>query len=365
MQAIPIKELRLGRLSPMEREIKSRVNKYFEDMGKFVNGKLIPLSKKGNWSLFSKAIFFFVGFWVNWYLLVFTDLPWFVKILLCISAVFFASGIGFCIMHDGNHGAFSEHSWVNKVAGLSSDSVGVSSGVWKTKHNVVHHDGVNVHHIDEDIEAKPLLRLHDDQKRYWIHKWQHRYWWFAYSLLYIAWILKDFYKYFSGRVMGQRLQFKFVDHILFWAGKAFFVIMFFWIPINRLGFEQWKWGFLIFASLLGFVLSVIFQLAHIMRGVKSSTVEEARGGESVEHQISHTANFAPKSRFINWWAGGLNHQIEHHVFRKISHVHYPDIHEIIKSACEKYNFPMLILPTMRAAFAGHIGRLKDLGQKPK
>lgn len=355
MEAFSIKELGLKNKSALAREITTKVNAYFKENN---------LSKKGNWKLFSKAIFFFVGFWLIWYLLVYTNLSSLIKVPLCFLEAFFASGIGFCIMHDGNHGAFSKHALVNKIASATSECLGVSSGIWDKKHDDVHHDGVNVHRIDEDIEAQPLLRLHESQKRYLIHKYQHLYWPLAYSLLYIIWPLKDFFKYFRGKVMGERLRFKTGDHILFWAGKIFFVTMLFWLPIYQLGFGQWLWGFLLFAMPLGFILSVVFQPAHIVRGVKSSTIEEAQHGDSAEHQIGHTADFAPKNKFITWWIGGLNYQIEHHLFRMISHVHYPALQGIVKSVCDKYNFPMLILPTARAAIVEHVGKLKDLSKKP-
>ncbi|MDQ5931222.1 MAG: linoleoyl-CoA desaturase [Patescibacteria group bacterium] len=356
MKTFSVKELGLKNKSTMAKEIIRQVNDYFSQNN---------ISKKGNWKLYFKSAFFFFGFWFIWYLLVYTNLHILIKIFLCPLEAWFASGIGFCIMHDGNHGAFSKYELVNKSAGATSECLGVSCGIWKTKHNIVHHDGVNVLGVDEDVEARPLLCLHEGQKRYWIHKYQHWYWPFAYSLLYIIWPLKDFFKYFSGKVMGTRLRFKIADHILFWTGKIFFAFMIVVIPINEIGFEHWVIGFLLFAMPLGFLLSVVFQPAHIVRGVKSSMIEEAHDGDSTEHQLTHTANFAPDNQFITWWTGGLNYQIDHHVFRKVSHVHYPVIHKIIKSVCENYDFSIIVFPTARAALASHIGKLKDLSEKPK
>lgn len=356
MKIFSVKELGLKNKSTMAKEIIRQVNSYFSQNN---------ISKKGNWKLYLKATFFFFGFWAIWFLLVYSNLHILIKILLCPVEAWFASGIGFCIMHDGNHGAFSKSKLGNKIASATSECLGVSSGIWNKKHNVVHHDGVNVLGVDEDIEARPLLRLHEGQKWYRIHKYQHWYWPLAYSLLYIIWPLKDFYKYFTGKVMGTQLKFKQSDHILFWLGKIFFVCMLIIIPIQMVGLQQWVIGFLLFAMPLGFLLSVVFQPAHIVRGVKSSMIEETHDGDSTEHQLTHTANFAPDNQFITWWVGGLNYQIDHHVFRRISHVHYPVIHKIIKSICEEYNFPILVFPTVREALGSHIGKLKDLGEKPK
>ncbi|MCC7436392.1 acyl-CoA desaturase [Candidatus Nomurabacteria bacterium] len=357
MKTISVKELKFTSKSAMANEITAEVNAYFNEKN---------ISKKGNWKLFSKAIFFFLGFWTNYYFLIFSDLPVFVKAILCISLVFFASGIGFCIMHDGNHGSFSKKEWINKIAGKSSDSLGANSHIWVTKHNIIHHSGTNVNHVDDDIEARPLLCLHDDQPRYLIHRYQYLYWPIAYGLLYFLWVLfKDFLKYFTQKVMGEKVYFKTWDHINFWASKVFFYFLFIHIPINKVGFNAWFLGFMIFGSLLGLVLSTIFQLAHIVRGLKHPSFGEAKGSERFEHQISTTANFAPQNKFIAWWVGGLNFQIEHHLFPKISHVHYPEIHKIIKRVCEKYNFPLLVFPSFGLALESHIGKLKDLGKNPK
>jgi len=356
MEAISVKELMLVNKSAMAKEINAKVNAYFSQK---------KISKKGNRALFIKTIFFLAGFWLTWWLLIYTDLSVFWKIPLCFVGAFFASGIGFCIMHDGNHGAFSKSKIKNMLAGATSEFLGVSSGIWKKKHNVAHHDGVNVLGVDEDIEAWPLLRLHEGQKRCSVHKFQHWYWPIAYSLLYFIWPLKDFTKYFSGRVMGEPLRFKISDHVLFWAGKIFFAFVFFWLPIRELGFNAWLVGFLIFGGFLGLLLSIVFQPAHVVRGVKNSIVEEARGGDSMEHQIEHTANFATNNKFITWWVGALNFQIEHHVFRRISHVHLPDIHKIVAEECKRFDFKIVVFPTFFDAISSHVGKLKDLGQKPK
>jgi len=119
----------------------------------------------------------------------------------------------------------------------------------------------------------------------------------------------------------------------------------------------------IFAGFLGFLLSIVFQPAHVVRGVKNSILEDAKHGDSIEHQILHTANFAPNNRFITWWVGGLNLQIEHHVFRIMSHIHLPVVHKILKSVCEKYSFKIVVFPSFLAALKSHVGKLKDLGQK--
>lgn len=356
-QTIATGNLKFTHSGEFGKEIRKRVNHYFKDN---------KISRKGDWRLFSKAIILFTLFFVDYYFLLYFDVPPWLRIILWILLVPICAGIGFSVMHDANHGAFSKHSWANKLAGWSLNFLGANNHIWKKKHNEIHHHGTNVNHIDEDIEAKPLLRLHDEQPRYWIHKYQHWYWPLAYGLLYFSWVfVKDFYKYFSGKIMNKKITFAFWEHVNFWASKAFFYLLFIHVPIKQIGFNSWLIGFGIFAALLGFVISTVFQLAHIVEGLNHPTFEEADGTESVEHQISTTANFAPHNKFINWWVGGLNFQIEHHLFFGVSHVHYPEIHKIVKSTAEEYQFPLVVFPTIKSAVLSHVAKLKEFGKKPK
>lgn len=356
-QTITTGDLKFTHSGEFGKEIRKRVNQYFRDN---------KISRKGDWRLFSKTIILFTLFLVDYYFLFYFSVPFWVQLILWAVLVPISAGIGFSVMHDANHGAYSKHAWINDLAGWSLNFLGANNHIWKSKHNKIHHHGTNVNEIDEDIEAKPLLRLHDAQKWYPIHRWQHWYWPLAYGLLYFSWVLwKDFYKYFTGKIMNQKITFAFWDHVNFWASKAFFYFLFIHMPIKQIGFSSWIIGFLVYAALLGFVISIVFQLAHIVQGLKHPTFEEANGTETVEHQIATTADFAPKNRVISWWVGGLNFQIEHHLFFGVSHVHYPEIHKIVKHTSEEYKVPLLVFPTVKSAVMSHIAKLKELSKKPK
>src|SRR5208337_3336501 len=81
------------------------------------------------------------------------------------------SGIGFNIMHDGGHRAFSEHRWVNKLAAMTLDLIGASSHVWHWRHAMFHHNYVNVAGYDPDIDLGVFARFAPHQKRLWFHRW--------------------------------------------------------------------------------------------------------------------------------------------------------------------------------------------------
>lgn len=340
-------------------ELKRRINEYFKENNK---------ASTGNFKLFFKAILLITAFVLVYVWLIFlTPAPW-LAIIKCFILGGLTAAIGFNVMHDGMHGSFSRYKWINKMAGLSLNFLGANNFMWKTKHNIIHHTYTNIDGIDDDIEARPFLRLCESQKHYKIHRYQHWYFWAAYSLLYIWWVfVTDYKKYFLRRIGPVPLKpMALKDHISFWAFKALHIFLFIGLPIYVLGFIPWLIGFTVFALFAGFVLSIVFQLAHTVEhtefpepNIKTDKMED----EWAIHQLKTTANFATKNKFISWWVGGLNFQIEHHLFPKISHVHYPAISKIIKKACKDFGIPYIEYPKMRLAIVSHVNHLKNLSRK--
>jgi len=349
-------------------ELKTRVNEYFDKVKKI---------RSGNFKLYSKAIIIISSF-----VLVYGHLIFFANgllaqhnvwlnimlILECIILAGLTAAIGFNIMHDGAHGSFSSKKWVNDLAGVSLNFLGGNVFMWKAKHNVVHHTFTNIADVDDDIDAKPFLRLCEDQKRYKMHRYQHFYFLFAYSLLYLYWIVAtDYKKYFTGKVGNVKIQkMPIPQHFSFWGFKAIHILIFGVLPILTIGFLPWLVGFLIYAAFAGIILSVVFQLAHTVQETQFTQANAETGmveDEWAIHQLKTTANFATKSKFWNWFTGGLNFQVEHHLFPNISHVHYPAISKIVKAVCAEYNIPYLEHAKIRSAFASHVSHLREMGRK--
>ena len=154
-------------------ELKKKIGEYFTQKGKATTGDL---------NLHSKAILLVTGLIALYIHLVFFTPPAIFAIIECVILGCFAAAIGFNVMHDGAHGSFSRYKWINNLASNFANFLGASQHMWKTKHNVIHHTYTNIHGVDDDIEARPLLRLCDEQPHYKIHKYQHFYFWAAYTL---------------------------------------------------------------------------------------------------------------------------------------------------------------------------------------
>lgn len=342
----------------LHKELKSRVNQYFVDN---------KIDQTGNAALYFKAVLLticFVGVYVH---LVFFTPAWYWAVPECALLGCLIAAIGFNVMHDGSHGSFSGQRWSNRLAAYSISMLGASHFMWNIKHNMIHHSFTNVDGVDDDIEIGVLMRFAPTQERFRIHRFQHVYFASLYMLMYVFWVFySDYLKYFTkkiGSVPLKKMSTK--EHIMFWVVKVYHAVVFVAVPIYMVGFWPWLIGFLVASLLSGFILSIVFQLAHTVEDAEFPVPNEESNklpDEFAAHQIKTTANFATQNKVISWLVGGLNFQIEHHLFPKISHVHYPAISKIVQKVCHEYQLNYVEYPTMGRAVLAHVRFLKAMGR---
>lgn len=341
-------------------ELKKRVNEYFKTSGKDMTG--------GN-RIMGKAIILVTSLISLYVTVVFftpTSVLW--CLLLCVLLGSATAAVGFNVMHDGNHGSFSANPIVNRVAANVAEFVGTSQFMWNIKHNVIHHAYTNIDGIDDDINAEPFLRMAPTQKKRAFQRYQHYYFCFFYAILHLYWsFFSDFKKYFTRKIGDIPLKkMKVRSHIEFWVFKAAYFTLFVVIPIVRLGWLDWITGFLTCTLTAGIISSIVFQLAHTVQDTRfpipqkpMNTLED----EWAVHQLKTTANFAVGNKFISWCVGGLNFQVEHHLFPRISHIHYPAINKIVKKACKEFGVTYIEYGKMSQAVYSHIGFLKKMAMQ--
>lgn len=343
---------------PLHTELKNRVHQYFEENG---------IKQTGNFALWHKAIVLILGFMAIYLHLLIVQPAWYWGLLECALLGAVVASIGFNVMHDGGHGSFSQSKSVNKLASWSSSMLGASQFMWNMKHNMIHHTYTNIDGVDDDIEIGFLMRMAPSQKHYKIHRFQHIYFVPLYMLMYLFWVFfSDYNKYFSGKIGDVPLKkMSLAEHARFWIVKLWHAAVFVVIPILVLGWLPWLVGFLVMGLVGGFILSIVFQLAHTVEDAHFPLADADTNklpDEFAAHQIKTTANFATKDKIINWFVGGLNFQIEHHLFPKISHVHYPAISGIVRETCQEYGLEYVEYPTMRKAVLAHVNFLRDMGK---
>lgn len=340
-------------------DLRKHVNSYFSSNN-------LPFT--GNRRLYIKAISFILSYVALYVHLVFFTPPTVFALLECALMGLLTAFLGFNVMHDGAHGSFSNKSWVNKAAALSLDFLGASSFMWNSKHNTIHHTFTNIDGVDDDIQAGPFLKLAPTQKHYKFHKYQHYYFWLLYGLLHLFWIFyTDYKKYFKGAIGNMPIKkMTLKDHLVFWGFKLFYLIMYVVVPIYFVGLGAWAIGFVVYAVTSGLVLSIVFQLAHSIEETAFPEViasDNKMPDEWAIHQLKTTANFATKNKLVTWCLGGLNYQIEHHLFPKVSHVHYPAISKIVRKRCDELGLKYIEHETMTTAIISHVGHLRRLGRR--
>lgn len=336
--------------------LKARVDAYLSEDGR---------RPTGNWRLFAKALLALTLMFGGYAWLVWGASGWLEGAVAAFVTVQGMVMVAFGVMHDGSHGSMSRRRWVNRLGGATMDILGSSSMLWRQKHNMLHHTYTNVDGRDDDIALGSLMRFSPSQPRRPWHRLQHWYAPLLYSLLSLyLFVFSDFQKVFSGKIGDTPLQPRqwwelpyFFGTKLLYVGYALALPMLFHPPWLVLSY------FVAMHLLFGFTLSLVFQLAHTVEGASFPLPDEhgKMPYEWAEHQLLTTANFAPGSRLVNFYTGGLNHQVEHHLFHKVSHVHYPAISRIVRDTCREFGVAYQSFGSVGAAVAAHFRFLRRMG----
>jgi linoleoyl-CoA desaturase len=313
----------------------------------------------------------FAVFLAPYFLILLLDMPFWVHLLLTIVIGIGMAGVGMNVMHDGNHGSYSNINWINKFMGGSIYILAGNVYNWQVQHNVLHHTYTNIPGHDEDLDAGRVIRFTKDAKWYSFHRFQQYYSVFLYGLLTFNWAITTDFKQMK-RYLKRKLSYGEVKSPkILWTTLLITKTIYFsiWLVLPMLlGITWWKVlvGFFVMHYTAGLILSVVFQLAHVVKETTNPVPNENGEIENTWaiHQLFTTTNFAPKNWIINWYTGGLNHQVEHHLFPNISHVHYGKISKIVKETAKECNLPYYEYKTFRSAVIAHFKHLKDLGMKP-
>jgi linoleoyl-CoA desaturase len=342
--------------------LNKRVERYFKDNG---------ISKKGDWRMIIKFILVFAALFVP-YAILLTDTfnsPLAVISLMTMMGVGQAL-IGLSIMHDANHGSLSKNRKINDFVSYSLNLIGGNSINWKIQHNFLHHSFTNVHGMDEDIQTIPILRFSPNEKRMGVHKLQFIYAWFFYGLMTLLWVttkdISQLNRYEKkGLLKMQRTTFaKEMTIVIF--SKIFYYVYTLVIPLLVLS-TAWYWillGWFAIHFASGLILSAIFQPAHVVPDVEFPKMNAEGNVENqwTIHQLATTMNYAPRSEVFSYFVGGLNFQVEHHLFPHICHQHYKAIAPIVKKTCEEFGIPYFSEKTFAGALYQHTRALFRYGR---
>jgi linoleoyl-CoA desaturase len=355
----PIRSLKFSGNNSFQSELRRRVEEYFRTTGR---------RQRDCPQMYLKTVVILAVFSASYALLVLAAQEWWQALPLALVLALCTAAIGFNIQHDGGHQAYSNLPIVNKLMAISMDLIGGSSYFWRWKHGVLHHTYVNITGHDTDVDLGLLGRLTPHQEWRWFFRWQHIYLWPLYGLIAVKWqILDDFWSLASGRVGGHRTaRPRGWDLAVLLGGKAVFFFLAFGVPLLFHPFWVVLLYYGVTVLLLGMVLSVIFQLAHCVEQAEfplprpdSGRMEEAWA----IHQIHTTVDFARGSRLLTWLLGGLNFQVEHHLFPRICHVNYPAISKVVEGTCREFGVTYKDHGSFLSGLASHYRWLREMGER--
>ncbi len=341
----------------LQQDLKATVDDYFRRTG---------LPRTASAGMWAKAVFWIGGLAALAGVLVSGVLSPLIALPVAALLGVFMAGMGFNVGHDAIHGAFSRRPWVNSLLSRTFDLCGASSHTWSMAHNFVHHTYTNVPGVDHDLDPGPFMLFTARKNPHWVYRFQHIYAFVLYFLTHLVWVFKkDFAQVLSvDPRTGKRQSAARVVEVV--VGKLAHFALFVGLPIAVSGYSvgQVLVGYFVAIAFAGLTLAVVFQLAHVVEGTAFPTVSaDNRIDDSwAAHQLRTTANFAPTSAFWNFFTGGLNHQVEHHLLYKIAHCHYPALAPLVREVAARHHVPYNEFATFSAALLAHVRTMKRFGR---
>ena len=338
--------------------LKKNVNDFFKEKN---------LSTKGNLNMAIKSIVMLALYFVPFILVLTMSLPGWLLFLLSVIMGVGMAGVGMSVMHDAAHGSFSQKTWLNNLMGKTIYLLGGSVFTWKVQHNIKHHTFTNISGYDEDIANKGLIRLSFHKPLKKMHRFQHIYAFGFYMLMTLNKIGVDFkqlFEYNKEGITGEQKLEPRSELIKMLVQKSMYLFVFLGLPLLFTSYSWWVilLGFLLVNFIAGAIMSIVFQMAHIVEGIEQPMPKEGViENQWAIHELVTTSNFSKNNQLLSWYIGGLNYQIEHHLFPNICHVHYHKIAPIVEKTAKEFGLKYNVTPTFFKALILHIRMLKLLG----
>lgn len=341
--------------------LRKNVNDYFKENN---------ISTKANAAMIIKTIALISIYLVPYILILTISMSPLIALSLTVIMGIGIAGVGMGVMHDACHGAYSKKNWINNLLAGSLYLLGSNVLNWKIQHNVLHHTYTNLSGLDEDIAEKGPIRLAEQSPLKWYHRYQYIYAFIFYGLMTLTMLTNDFFRLITyekaGLVKAQNKNVK-NEFTKMLIRKTIYLLIILGLPIWLTDFKWYQIfiGFFIMHWVASIILSFVFQMAHVVEGAEQPIVKDELQTEWHIHQLNTTSDFARNNHFLNWYVGGLNFQIEHHLFPNICHIHYTKIAPIVERTAKEFGVTYNLKPSFKSALMSHIIRLKELGKPNK
>jgi len=271
--------------------------------------------------------------------------------------------VGLAIQHTANHGGLTQSTTAGYVLGLLNDVIpGGSSIVWRYHHQVSHHTYCNDLVLDQDVHSSfPIMRMDYAQKKEWYHKYQWFYGPLLFCLLSYSIQMQDLQCLLDARTFMIRFKgTSALEIVLAMILKGLHYTWFYIIPLMIHGPKTMLLPWLTTAFVGSFFLASLFIVSHNIVDCKEADEPVLKKGDWAKYQIETSSSWG--GRIGSFFTGGLNLQIEHHLFPALPHHLYTDAQKIIMEECQKRNIKYNFYPTLLPNFVDHIKFLSVMGR---
>jgi len=342
------------------RVLRRRVRTYFKSHN---------ISKSGNLNLYLKTVVMLAAYFVPFIIILIVPISILTAFFMAVLMGIGEAGIGMSVMHDGAHGSYSSKKWINKLMASTMFLLGSNNFNWKVQHNIKHHSYTNIYKYDLDISSVSIIRLCEHAPLKKFHRYQHIYAFPLYGLMTFVRLFGELFVLLDNNKQGITKELNVSPTLelikLIFIKLTYFAVII-GLPLFFTNFSIWQIliGFITIHVTAGMIMTTVFQMAHVVEGTHQPIPDKNNliNHEWMIHELRTTSDFGRKNGWFSWYIGGLDFQIEHHLFQNISHVHYPKIAGIVKKTAEEFGFNYNLKPTTFHALASHFKRLKELGR---
>jgi linoleoyl-CoA desaturase len=344
------------------------------DLTRRVEARLDPPTLRAAYRRLHRKAAIVATWYLTSFVLVFVAQGWLLGILACVSLALSMVAVGFNIQHDANHNAFfptggrRRTSTANRLAGFSINAIGGDRKRWIDGHVVLHHSAPNVVGRDQDIDFSLLARVAPSQRHRWFHAFQHLYLWVVYGATTATIMIGDVTGTIRESITGDRKGRRptTADYASMVGSKGLFLLALLLVPFLLHPWWVVVLGAVAVLAISGWVLGIVFQLAHVVEEASFGASTERREARWHEWQVLASVDFChgrgPVARAFTWFAGGLNYQAEHHLFPHLPHTAHPLIAPVVAETCADWGVPYQVQPSLRAALRSHHRHVRELGR---
>jgi acyl-lipid (8-3)-desaturase len=272
--------------------------------------------------LYVRAVAIFAAFVAAWYVSFYRGNAMLVPVFGAVALV-----MGFEVVHAVNHGSLSRRGWCHAACQFMANLTMNSSPMWREQHSVGHHIATN-HADDIDVQNAPFLRHNPRDEYKWYYRYQHLYMYPMYATTYVPWVIGHFARTHA------RANYLPSEKVNYYAAMAIVVYAMLYLPARKHGLAMTALMVATYFVVISVGISSVFTVSHMN---ERAELDATRNW--AENQVRSTVNWGTGNEVANFLTGGLNHQIEHHLFPSVHPVHYPAISRIVRAKCRKHGIP--------------------------